>query len=201
MEINMKLWEEKSFSDCYRQRNYSKLSSYKLIKDLKFNSILDVGCARGGLSKLLMNKKYTGIDVSRNMISENEREMKNNIWCVGSILDLPFDDNSFDVVVCNDVLIHLNGQDWIRGIDECFRVANSHVVLGYRQKIGETVYSTQSINGFTVPYIIFGKEFLRLVSKYGNLVNYYSFIMIGKSWTYGFPVFGKTVLIKKELIG
>jgi SAM-dependent methyltransferase len=78
------------------------------------SSVLDAGCgeqpfrgrieARGG--------KYLGCDVSRNA--------GNTVDVVGTVMMLPFADRSFDIVLCSEVLEHVEDPD--RAFGEMLRV-------------------------------------------------------------------------------
>src|SRR5262245_32236795 len=68
--------------------------------------ILDAGCASGGMFQML--KPYgtvTGIDISDDAIM---LARKRNIAEVqkANISNLPFTENSFDLILCSDVLYH-----------------------------------------------------------------------------------------------
>lgn len=77
----------------------------------KFESgrILDVGCGNGNLFNLLSDGKYElfGIDFSENMIFEAKRNCSGKAsFMVADAEQLPFDDDSFDIVVCNASFHH-----------------------------------------------------------------------------------------------
>ena len=59
------------------------------------NKVLDVGCDQAVLKRLLPDADYFGIDISGqpDLVVDLERTER-----------LPFDDASFDCVVCSDVL-------------------------------------------------------------------------------------------------
>ena len=76
-------------------------------------SVLDIGCGGGYLAEALARFGYnvTGIDISESSIANarthaNEGGMNIN-YQVGSILAIPFPNQSFDVVVASDVLEHI----------------------------------------------------------------------------------------------
>lgn len=48
---------------------------------------------------------------------------------LGSVLDIPFDDNSFDVAVCCQVLEHLPFESFVPALREMYRVTKNHLVL------------------------------------------------------------------------
>jgi 2-polyprenyl-3-methyl-5-hydroxy-6-metoxy-1,4-benzoquinol methylase len=80
--------------------------------------ILDVGCDKAVLRKLLPGVDYTGVDVA------GDPDIRLNIEDVSN---LPFDDGSFDCVVCSDVLEHLDNLHQIFG--ELIRVARKYVII------------------------------------------------------------------------
>ena len=87
-------------------KRYAEL--YKLIEMYvnKDTRILDVGCALGGLLSFLKEKGHKelyGIDV----IEEYVELSKNKSIKVGSVYDIPFEDNFFDVIILDHVLEHL----------------------------------------------------------------------------------------------
>lgn len=90
--------------------------------------VLDQGCGGGRYTvswKLLGAKKATGIDFSSIGIEDAVHRVQNaNIQNVsfihGSVLDMPFKNESFDIVYSNGVLHHTD--DWKKGIEELLRV-------------------------------------------------------------------------------
>ena len=72
---------------------------YKLNKN---SSILDVGCAKGFMlhdfKKLIPGIKVSGIDISNYAISNCIETVKSDLL-VADARDLPFEDNSFDLVI------------------------------------------------------------------------------------------------------
>lgn len=97
------------------------------------NLVLDAGCGNGfstlAQAKLEPKAEFEGIDYAKNMIeyakiAKAKRKDKCKVsFSVGSILDIPFDDNMFDVVYTTRVLINLpNWEDQKKAIKECLRV-------------------------------------------------------------------------------
>jgi ubiquinone/menaquinone biosynthesis C-methylase UbiE len=71
--------------------------------------ILDVGCGNGNLFSLLPDGKYElyGIDFSQNMIDEAKMNCGTKAkFAVSDAEELPFDDDSFDIIVCNASFHH-----------------------------------------------------------------------------------------------
>lgn len=71
--------------------------------------ILDVGCGNGNLFTLLPDEKYElyGIDFSENMIIEAKSNCKSKAsFSVADAEDLPFEDDTFDIIICNASFHH-----------------------------------------------------------------------------------------------
>lgn len=107
-------------------------SSYKRIAEISrpFLSsnmqILDIACGTGGLGFLLypfMCKEYVGMDISSEMIAQAERgvregEMKK--FFVGRVDNIPYADNTFDVIFCLNAFHHF--PDPAHALGEIYRV-------------------------------------------------------------------------------
>jgi SAM-dependent methyltransferase len=75
-----------------------------------FSSVLDVGCGAGVFYPVLTSKgaAYTGADTSEPMIQLcGMRFPEAKTWLADLLGRLPFCDDSFDLVLCNSVLIHI----------------------------------------------------------------------------------------------
>ncbi len=72
----------------------------------EFTDVLDAGCGTGAVIALLAEKyprkHYTGIDLSPKMIEVAlAKNTKNTVFVCDDCENLPFEDNSFDVVTCS----------------------------------------------------------------------------------------------------
>lgn len=96
--------------------------------DIKKNhDVLDVGCGTGTLALKIAEKvrRVTGIDASKEMVSVAKEKSKNtkNVNIIEAIMEnLPFKDNSFDVVICSMTIHHLPTEDKINALKEMKRV-------------------------------------------------------------------------------
>lgn len=83
-------------------------------------AVLDVGCGTGALLSRMQHMAAKGIDVSAHAVDHCRRRGLREVQ-VASAHDLPFDDESFDVITCLDVLYH-ERVDEDRALKEMLRV-------------------------------------------------------------------------------
>lgn len=80
------------------------------VPDTKGQRILDLGCGNGNILKTLKERipaEYYGLDISEKMIEEAGKKLgKAARLQVGDAEQLPYQDNFFDVVVCNASFHH-----------------------------------------------------------------------------------------------
>ena len=90
-----------------------QIASYYIYK-VKPNKLLDLGCGDGSFIRRIKNKfpniKTFGVDVNPNVIRLNEI-FNEKIFSNQDLLNLLFKKNTFDVVVCLDVLEHIKNLD------------------------------------------------------------------------------------------
>lgn len=127
----------------------SSKSVCNVIKNIYKNGmrVLDVGCGAGhylrSLRKRLDNNiDYTGTDVTENYLELASRAFPDVKFVKGNIFALPFDDNSFDIVMCNNVLLHLPPKIEL-AIAELLRVSIKYVII--RALFGERNYIIKEV--------------------------------------------------------
>ena len=126
------MWKELS-TDTFWQQPYEQLLTRLERNEISpkmfaGKRILDGGCGSGRLAfvlKKLGASEVIGIDVSAFAIETAERyrahlDMDAISFMKGSLLELPFDDQSFDVIFTMGVLHHT--PDWKGGLTELIRV-------------------------------------------------------------------------------
>jgi len=99
-----------------------------LLSDGNIDSVLDCGCGNGFFQKAIgdiFQVDCWGIDYSKEMIDNNPNPQK----MVASVTQLPFPDNSFDLVTCSALLHHMNKEDRVKAVKEMSRVAKKYVFL------------------------------------------------------------------------
>jgi 2-polyprenyl-3-methyl-5-hydroxy-6-metoxy-1,4-benzoquinol methylase len=109
------------YQNLVRKKKFKGEITYKgiffLFSDEIKNSvnILDIGAGNGILIKKL-NEKFQKEAVGIDLEPESESVMK------GSINDIPFGDDSFDFIICTDVIEHLSNDIIASGMKEIHRV-------------------------------------------------------------------------------
>ena len=79
------------------------------IIDCKNLSILDLGSGEGGTSDILSeNNNIVSFDLSKERLKRRSEQESNALRLCGNASDLPFNKNSFDVIIIQDVLEHLD---------------------------------------------------------------------------------------------
>ena len=124
---------DSAFSQGYHKNPHYVSGSYlqNEILDFRyaFSSVLDVGCAKGKSVELFnrANKSVVGIDVSEVAVREAVSLSRNVLQC--SVVNMPFEDNSFEMVFCSDVLEHLLAEDVDDAILEMARVSSDYIAV------------------------------------------------------------------------
>jgi SAM-dependent methyltransferase len=83
--------------------------------------ILDAGCGTGGLLRRLAHRKAWGVEIASDGIRFCRQRGLDNVL-QASITELPFQANSFDVVLSIDVLVHQWVSDDVAALREIHRV-------------------------------------------------------------------------------
>jgi|TARA_Y100000310_G_C20634238_1_gene790329 ubiquinone/menaquinone biosynthesis C-methylase UbiE len=110
-----------------RDKSYLQFLKSHLKKEQK---ILDLACGYGRLTIPLAKAKYNieGIDLAPNFIKDAKAQAKEkNLkvpFKVGNMLELPYGDESFDVIICMWSSFNhlLTSKDQIKGLQEMLRI-------------------------------------------------------------------------------
>ncbi len=135
------------------QRNYgvtrTDLSRHFLADIPKSASILEVGCNLGNqliLLKQMGFENLTGIEIHQGITKEAQSRMPWARVIEGSVLKVPFDDASFDLVFTSGLLIHIAPEDLFVAMNEIYRCTRSWIwgFEYYAPKMIEVLYRGQS---------------------------------------------------------
>lgn len=98
----------------------------EILKTVKGKKVLEAGCGRGFLAgKLSTKNKVTGCDI---VVSDDVKKKYPNVtFKSGSIENLPFKDNKFDVVIATHTLEHV--KDVPKATSEMRRVAKEAIII------------------------------------------------------------------------
>ena len=128
----------------------------EILEELKkepFGSLLDCGCGTGAVLALLEkeypDKTFTGIDLSEGMLEiAKNRNLKKTDFLCGDCEELPFPDESFDVVLCSHSFHHYpNPQRFFHSV---FRVLRPGGRLILRDNTGDFSWRMKQ-NYVTIP--------------------------------------------------
>lgn len=107
-----------------------------------FENLLDCGCGTGPMISLLNEvypeRHYTGIDLTPKMIEVAQRkQLPNAEFLVGDCEELPFSDDSFDVVICSQSFHHYpNPQAFFNNVHRVLRPGGRLIL---RDNTGPTI--------------------------------------------------------------
>ncbi len=155
----------KTFQDFYNLNSESK--------------ILDVGCGKGFMLydfiQLIPGITVAGIDISKYAIENAKEEIKPFLQ-VANAKDLPFEDNSFDLVISITTVHNLNREECKQSLQEIERVSSKFkfiTVDAYRNDEEKKLMDIWNLTALTYMHVDEWKKFFKEVGYTGD---YYWFI-------------------------
>jgi len=143
------------------------------------SKILDIGCAKGFMlydfTRLIPGVTVRGIDISEYAIKNAKEEVKDYVE-VGNAVDLPFDDDSFDLVISITTLHNLEKNDLKRALKEIMRVTKKDAFItvdAYRDEEEKKRMEAWNLTALTVMHT---EEWKRFFKEAGYNGDYYWFI-------------------------
>jgi ubiquinone/menaquinone biosynthesis C-methylase UbiE len=105
--------------------------------------VLDVGCGAGHYlitlrKELDKNIDYTGIDITEYYIKLAKKAYPGVPFYICDIHELGWDADSFDIIICNNVILHLPPDTAEQAIKELLRVTSDYVII--RTPVGISDY-------------------------------------------------------------
>jgi ubiquinone/menaquinone biosynthesis C-methylase UbiE len=117
-------------------------------------TVLDAGCGAGRDADILSKQglEVTGVDLSGGLLEVARKKFPEITFVQGNLLDLPFDDASFDGVWSNTSLLHLEtAEDVKRALGEIYRVLKKpgllHVVVKAQTGANKTAVVSDKLSG------------------------------------------------------
>ncbi len=143
--------------------------------DLDSNSaVLDIGCAKGfmiyDMQRLIPGITIAGLDISEYAI-DNSHESVKEFCQVGNAIDLPFDDNSFDVSISITTMHNLEGDELTKALQEIVRVSKKGsfiTVDAYRDEAQKERMMAWNLTAKTVLHVDEWKEMFDDVGYTGD---------------------------------
>jgi ubiquinone/menaquinone biosynthesis C-methylase UbiE len=142
-------------------------------------SVLDVGCAKGYMlhdfKELMPSLEIAGIDISDYAIERAMDSVK--AWLqVGDARELPYEDDSFDLVICINTVHNLPLEDCKRALGELERVSRGHAFVtmdAWRNDDERERLLKWNLTALTYMHV---DDWVRLFAEVGYTGDYYWFI-------------------------
>ena len=102
-----------------------------------YHDLLDCGCGTGPMISLLyekdQDKHYTGLDITPRMIEVGKSKNLSGVdWVVGDCENLPFEENSFDAIICSNSFHHYpNPQKFFDSVKKVLRPGGRLILQDY----------------------------------------------------------------------
>ena len=154
-----RIWDKNdSYGDLFYDRAIGKKNEMESAKAIchvispfykKKMKVLDVGCGVGHYLRSLRERldndiDYTGIDITKYYIERAKKAFPSIPFFLDDIHHMSFKDNSFDIVLCNNVVMHLPSPPK-KAISELMRVSSRYVVI--RTPFGARNYIIKEVKG------------------------------------------------------
>ena len=142
-------------------------------------SLLDVGCAKGfmlnDIAQAIEGISLKGIDISEYAIANSIEDMRQNL-VVANAKDLPFDNNSFDVVISINTVHNLEKDDLALALQEIERVSKDKSFITVDAYNSEDEKERMYAWNLTAKTIMSVDEWVSFFNDVGYTGDYYWFI-------------------------
>ena len=92
-------------------------------------SVLDLGCGRTSFLKFYKPKYAIGVDLFEPYLAQSKSERIHDEYILSDVLEVEFEPNSFDAVVCTEVLEHISKKKGHELIEKMKRWAKKRVLV------------------------------------------------------------------------
>lgn len=143
------------------------------------SSLLDVGCAKGFMLhdfvRLIPGIAVKGVDVSSYAIDNAMEDMRPYVQ-VADARNLPFADNSFDLVIAINTIHNLERADLIQALREIQRVSRRHAFVTVDAYRNDEEKEAMLAWNLTAKTILSVPEWIALFAEAGYAGDYYWFV-------------------------
>ena len=143
------------------------------------SSVLDVGCAKGfmlyDLVQAIPGISIAGIDVSEYAIENGKTEVK-EFLSVADAMSLPFEDDSFDVVISINTVHNLKRDECAQALQEIERVARRGAFVTVDAYHNDEEYERMMAWNLTAKTIMSVDDWVVFFHEVGYTGDYYWFI-------------------------
>ena len=114
-------------SDTFIKRNtdLNKMSVDFILKNIKGNSVIDVGCGRGYLTKQILQNNNDKLIYGYDILPPDKFD--GITYESGTVLSMPYSNNQFDTVICAHTLEHI--YDINKAITELIRITKDRLII------------------------------------------------------------------------
>lgn len=128
-----KMYDPQETIERYKNNAFDPLRIESITEQLRqicyssYTNILEIGIAGGFIRhcfKLFPQISHTTIDIAEDLSPDY----------VGSVTNMPFEDNQFDLAVCGEVLEHLPFTEFLPALKEIRRVTRHKVIMSLPDK-------------------------------------------------------------------
>ena len=145
----------------------------------KTSSLLDVGCAKGFMlhdfSEMIPGINVQGIDISNYAIENSMESVKNKLQ-VADARELPFQDDSFDLVISITTVHNFDREDCMAALKEISRVSKGNAFItvdAYRNEEEKEAMLAWNLTAKTILHV---DEWKELFLEAGYSADYYWFM-------------------------
>ena len=143
------------------------------------SSLLDVGCGKGfmlhDLAELIPGITVRGIDVSKYAIANTIEDMKPYVQTANAV-HLPFDDDSFDVVISINTIHNLERKECGRALQEIERVSRGQSFITVDAYRNDDEKERMYAWNLTAKTIMSVNEWIKFFEEVGYTGDYFWFI-------------------------
>lgn len=143
------------------------------------SSLLDVGCAKGfmlhDLEELIPGVTVKGVDISEYAITNSMDNIKSKVQ-IADAKELPFADNSFDVVISINTIHNLDHDDCVQALREIERVSRMGSFITVDAYRNDDEKERMFAWNLTAKTIMSVDEWVSLFEEVGYTGDYYWFV-------------------------